>query len=71
MADYLSRHTSSYNGAVIKSEQKFNDWFTINVVNEIANDLDDVIKARVKIATKMFSGTISQSEARTRVFTVS
>ena len=69
MADFLSRHPSPYNGAVIKSEQKFNDWFTINVVNEFANDSNDVIKARGKIATKMISGTISQSEARTRVFT--
>ena len=49
----------------------FDDWFTINVVNEFAKDLDQAITAKGKISTKTISGAISQSEARTRVFTVS
>ena len=48
MADYLSRHPFSYSGAVIQSEQMFNDWFTINVVNEFANNLDEAIMAKGK-----------------------
>ena len=71
MADFLSRHPSPYSGAVIKSEQMFNDWFTINVVNEFAKDLDQAITVNGKNSTKMISGAIGQSEARTRVFTVS
>ena len=48
MADYLSRHPSPFSGAVIKTEQMFNDWFTINVVNEFANDLEEAITAKGK-----------------------
>ena len=67
MADYLSRHPSPYSGAVIKSEKMFNDWFTINVVNEFANDLEEAIMAKGKKAANFISEPISQSE----VFTVS
>ena len=70
MADYLSRHSSPYSGAVIKSEQMFNDWFTINVVNEFAKELDQATTAKVKKTTKRMSRAISQSEARTHVITV-
>ena len=71
MADYLSRHPSPYSGAVIKSEQMFNDWFTINVVNEFENELEETIMRNAKKRTNFVSQPISQSEARTRVFTVS
>ena len=71
MVDYLSRHPSPYSGAVIKVEQMFNDWFTINVVNEFANDLEEATLAKGKKATNFISEPISQSEARTKVFTVS
>ena len=71
MADYLSRHPSAYSGAVIKSEQIFKDWFTINVVNEFANDLEEAIMAKSKKATNFISKPISQSEVRTKIFTVS
>ena len=71
MADYLSRHPSPYSGAVIKSEQMFNDWFTINVVNELENELEETIMRNAKKRTNFVSQPISQSEARTRVFTVS
>ena len=71
MADYLSRHPSPFCGAVIKSEQMFNNWFTIIVVNKFAKDLDEAITAKGKKSTQMISGAISQSEARTHVFTVS
>ena len=39
MADYLSRHPSEYEGSVIKAEELFNDWFTVNVVKEITPQL--------------------------------
>ena len=55
MADYLSCHPSPYSGAVIKSEQMFNDWFTINVVNEFANDLEEAIMAKGKKTTTFCS----------------
>ena len=71
MADYLSRHPSPYSGAVIKSEQMFNDWFTINVVNEFENELEETIMRNAKKRTNFVSQPISQSEVRTRVFTVS
>ena len=71
MADYLSRHPSPYSGAVIKSEQMFNDWFTINVVNEFENELEETIMRNAKKRTNFVSQPISQSESRTRVFTVS
>ena len=70
MADNLSRHPSPCSGAVIKSEQMFSDWFTINVANEFANDLEEDITAKGKKVTKFICGPISQSEARTKVFTV-
>ena len=71
ISDCLSCHPSPYSGAVIKSEQMFNDWFTINVVKEFAKNLDQSITAKRKKSTKMISRATSQSEARTRVLTVS
>ena len=49
----------------------FNDSFTINVVYEFANDLEEAITSKGWKTTKFISGPISQSEARTKVFTVS
>ena len=48
MADYLSRHPYAYSGAEIKSEQMFNYWFTINVVNDFAKKLNEAITAKRK-----------------------
>ena len=39
MANYLSRHPSQYEELSIKTEETFNDWFTINVVKEVAPKL--------------------------------
>ena len=44
MADYLSRHPSEYDGAVAKVEDSFNDWFTINVLDEISPKLPQLVK---------------------------
>ena len=49
----------------------FNDWFTINVVNEIAKDLDEAITAKGNKSMQMISEAIGQWEARTHVFIVS
>ena len=40
LADYLSRHPSEYNGSILKAEELFNNWFTINVVKEIVPTLN-------------------------------
>ena len=48
MADYLSRHPSEYEDAVAKAEDLLNDWFTVNVLDEISPKsprLADVRKA--------------------------
>ena len=45
MADYLSRHPSEYEGAVAKAEDLFNDWFTINVLDEISPKLPQLVKS--------------------------
>ena len=71
MADYLSRHPSPYSGAVIKSEQMFNGWFTINVVNEFVKGLDHANTAKGKKSTELISRANGQSDARTLEFTVS
>ena len=39
MADYLSRHLSPYEGNVVKAEEMFNNWFTINVIDGITPTL--------------------------------
>ena len=36
MAEYISGHPSENEGAVAKAEYLFNDWFTINAVDEIS-----------------------------------
>ena len=41
MADYLSRHPSSYEGKSVKAEQLFNDWFTVNVVEEFEKGFEN------------------------------
>ena len=46
IADYLSPHPCPFNGAVIKHEQKVDDWFTINVVNKFPKDSYEVITAK-------------------------
>ena len=40
LADYLSRHPSEYNGSILKAEELFNNWFTINVVKETVPTLN-------------------------------
>ena len=40
MADYLSRHPSPYEGNVVKAEELFNNWFTINVIDGITPTLN-------------------------------
>ena len=46
MADYLSRHPSEYEGSVVKAEELFNDWFTVNVVKEITPQLKQLAEQR-------------------------
>ena len=35
MVDYLFRHPSQYQGSIIKAEEVFNKWFTIDLVKEV------------------------------------
>ena len=48
MAYYLSRHLSSCEGSQYTSEHLFNDWFTINVMEDFTNELkkDNSVRAR-------------------------
>ena len=46
MADYLSRHTSEYEGSVAKAEELFTDWFTMNVVKEITSEMKQLADLR-------------------------
>ena len=41
MADYLSRHPSEMQGAAVKAENLWNEWFTVNSVT----NLNDVLEA--------------------------
>ena len=43
----------------------------LTVASEFTKDLDEVITAKIMQTTKLISRAISQSEARTQVFTVS
>ena len=70
MADYLSRHPSPFEGSIIKSEYLFNDWFTINVVNEIENALSGRIVSKCERPIKYEKATCCQSEAENSVLTV-
>ena len=44
MADYLSRHTSELEGASIKADMQWNEWFTVNSVNSLNNVSDGSVK---------------------------
>ena len=54
MADYLSRHPTELQGAAVKAETLWNEWFTVNsvnsqndvLVNREVNNGEDVLKKR-------------------------
>ena len=46
MAEYLSRHSSKYEGAAIQAEGLFNDWFTVNVVGVITPKVKGLASSR-------------------------
>ena len=50
MADYLSRHPSNLDGASIKAEMLWNEWFTVNSVNSLIDVLDSSASERSKAA---------------------
>ena len=41
MADYLSRHPTELQGASLKAESLWNEWFTVNSVNSLKDVLED------------------------------
>ena len=41
MADYLSRHPTELHGATIKAETLWNEWFTVNSVISLNNNLEN------------------------------
>ena len=45
-AEYLSRHSSPYEGSNVKAEQLFNDWFTVNVAEDFEKGFRNVIGKR-------------------------
>ena len=50
MADYLSRHPSNLEGASIKAEMLWNEWFTVNSVNSLIDVLDSSVSGRSQAA---------------------
>ena len=50
MADYLSRHPSNLEGASIKGEMLWNEWFTVNSVKRLIDGLDSSVRGRSKAA---------------------
>ena len=67
MADYLSRHPSPYDGKVVKAEEMFNNWFTINVIDGITPTLN---KAKRTNVAKRIRSQIGEKELNTQVLTV-
>ena len=55
MADYLSRHPSEMQGATVKAETLWNEWFTVNSVSS----LNDVLEAN---ATTSENRAMDESE---------
>ena len=52
MADYLLRHPSQYEQYVVKAEEKFKNWVTINVVDEFAPTLNKAKPIRMQESEK-------------------
>ena len=50
MADVLSRHPSNIDGAIIKAEMLWNEWFTVNSVNSLTDILESSTSERSKAA---------------------
>ena len=50
MADYLSRHPSNLEGASIKADMLWNEWFTVNSVNSLIDVLDSSVSGRSQAA---------------------
>ena len=67
MADYLSRHPSPYEGNVVKAEELFNNWFTINVIDGITPTLN---KAKRAESAKPIKSQKRNKESNTQVLTV-
>ena len=66
MADYRSRHPSPYEGKVVKAEEIFNNWFTINVIDGITPTLN---KAKRTNVAKRIRSQIGEKELNTQVLT--
>ena len=67
MADYLSRHPSPYEGNVVKAEELFNNWFTINVIDGITPTLN---KAKRAESAKPIKSQNRNNESNTQVSTI-
>ena len=67
MADYLSRHPSPYDGNVVKAEEMFNKWFTINVIDGLTPTLS---KAKRTNVAKPIRSQNGEKELNTQVLKV-
>ena len=67
MAEYLSRHPSPYEGNVVKAEELFNNWFTINVIDGITPTLNKAMRAE---SAKPIKSQNRNKESNTQVLTV-
>ena len=70
MADYLSRHPSQYEGSSIKSDEMFNNWFTINVVADVAPKSNEAVLANPNKPIRTQKAAAEEIEARNEILTV-
>ena len=65
IADYLSRHPTDSEGASLKAEALWNEWFTVNSVFSLKDVLDDETQASGQSESERMSvNRINQTKAR-------
>ena len=65
MADYLSRHPTELEGASLKAEALWNEWFTVNSVISLKDVLEDKTQASGQSESERMSvNRINQTKAR-------
>ena len=67
LAHYLPRHPSPYEANIVKAEEMFNSWFTINVVDEVTPAMN---KAKRTNESKPIKSQKSEEGLNTKVLTV-
>ena len=65
MADYLSRHPTELQGASLKAELLWNEWFTVNCVISLKDVLEDVeVSSKSSVKERNTVNRISEAKSR-------